>query len=177
MAGQDLPCPLPLGALPRVALTPEDQASFELSFTPNVELISMVRQFVQNFYEQILKDPDVTSRLGVAAHELLENAVKFSIDGVTHIRVDVRKMDGGGHEVTICTRNRAAETNLDALRSLMDELRGANDPFSYYQTLMRRSLKRTDGSGLGLGRVRAEADMALDYRIEGNLVHLQATGR
>lgn len=135
----------------------------------------MVRQFVTTFYEQILKDPDITSRLGVAAHELLENAVKFSCDGVTHIRVDVCR-NGGKPEVTISTRNRAQEAHVAALDELMRELCAAADPMQYYQVLMRRSLKRTDGSGLGLGRIRAEADMELDYKIEGNLVHLQAKG-
>lgn len=153
----------------------DDRASFELSFTPNVELISMVRQFVQSFYEQILKDPDTTSRLGVAAHELLENAVKFSCDGVTQIRVDVRK-EGGKCEVSIATQNRAEEAHLAALKELIREIASAEDPLGYYQLLMRRSLKRTDGSGLGLGRIRAEAEMELDCKIEGNLVQLRAIG-
>jgi hypothetical protein len=153
-----------------------DQASFELSFSPNVELISVVRQFVQTFYERILKDEDFTSRLGVAAHELLENAVKFSCDGVTHIRVDVQQ-DAQGYVVTITTRNRADPQHLETLKQLMDELVSAQDPLAYYQLLMRRSAKRLTGSGLGLGRIRAEAEMQLAYSIEGNVVHLQATGR
>ena len=153
-----------------------DHASFELSFSPNVELISVVRQFVQTFYERILKNEDFTSRLGVAAHELLENAVKFSCDGITHIRVDVQR-DARGHEVTISTRNRAAPQHLEALKALMEEICSVEDPLAYYQVLMRRSAKRTGGSGLGLGRIRAEAEMQLKYSIEGNLVHLQAIGR
>jgi len=155
----------------------EDRASFELSFSPNVALVSTVRQFVQSFYEQILGDPDAVDRLGLAAHELLENAVKFSSDGVTHIRVDVLRNPEGGREVTITTRNRAEPEHLEALKKLMAELTQASDPLAHYQVLMKRSAKRTVGSGLGLGRIRAEADMELDYRIEGNLVHLQATGR
>ena len=39
---------------------------------------------------------------------------------------------------------------------------------------MRRSMKRTDGSGLGLGRVCAESGMSLDYEIDKDIIQVRA---
>jgi hypothetical protein len=43
--------------------------------------------------------------------------------------------------------------------------------------MMRKAAERVDGSGLGLARVRAEADMVLSYEIQGDIVHLRASAR
>src|SRR5947209_8429255 len=64
-------------------------AYFELNFRPNVALVSVVRRFVNEFYQRFLSDPDATSRLALATHELLENAVKYSKDGETTIRIEL----------------------------------------------------------------------------------------
>ena len=54
----------------------------------------------------------------------------------------------------------------------------AEDPEALYNQLVRRAAKRRDGgSGLGLGRIRAEADLALSYAIEGDTVVVTAEGR
>src|SRR5215217_7663315 len=62
-------------------------ARFELAFSPNMRLIAVVRRFVSEFYNQVLSDPETTSRLTLASHELLENAVKYSFDGNTCIQI------------------------------------------------------------------------------------------
>jgi anti-sigma regulatory factor (Ser/Thr protein kinase) len=67
----------------------EKTASFELNFRPNVALVSVVRRFVTEFYQRFLSDADGTSRVALATHELLENAVRYSKDGETTIRIEV----------------------------------------------------------------------------------------
>jgi anti-sigma regulatory factor (Ser/Thr protein kinase) len=151
----------------------EDTAQFELSFSPNVSLVSTVRRFVSEFYSQILFNDDATSQLAVATHELLDNAVLYSFDGNTSIRVGVRKT-GSELRVRIETKNRASPSNIEAISTMLDKLRVAEDPVLFFQNLMRESAKRVDGSGLGLARVRAESEMSIDYDIHGDLVHLRA---
>ena len=63
------------------------------------------------------------------------------------------------------------------MRVALDELAAAPDADAHYQTLMRRSAKRVDGSGLGLGRVRAESGMVVSYEVDNDAVHVRAQAR
>jgi two-component sensor histidine kinase len=138
----------------------EDDAYFELRFSPNVTLVPTVRRFVTEFYTQVFKDDEGTSRIAVATHELLENAVKYSVDKSTRIRIGVRRTGDGRFVVTIETSNRAR----------------AADSLVHYQSVMRRNAKLTEGSGLGLARVSAETDMSLHCSVEGDTLFLTARG-
>lgn len=144
---------------------------FELTFRPNVELISVVRRFVSSFYEHILSDRDATSRIALATHELLENATKYSTDGETTIRIDVTATCDA---IRIRIWNRTGAENLRVLRACFDEMMQFPDPFVYYQRLMERTAKRKEGSGLGLARLRAEADMDLTCEIDDDRVCIVA---
>jgi hypothetical protein len=150
-----------------------EDAYVELSFSPNVKLVPTVRRFVEEFYQQMLGDQDGTSRLAMATHELLENAVRYSIDGNTRVRVGLRR-EGAGGFITIETFNLTSPENAVAVRAIVDEVANAPDAMIVYQTLMRRTAKRTDGSGLGIGRIRAEAEMTISCDVVGQLVCLKA---
>jgi hypothetical protein len=156
---------------------PLDDAYCELRFSPNVKLIATVRRFVGEFYEKVLGDADITSRLVVATHELLENAVRYSVDGQSGIRLAVHR-EVGSVRVVIDTNNRTDATHRAELEALLKEMRESASRDSFYQTLMRRSAKRTTGSGLGLGRIHAESQMDLSCRLEDNdVVWLRAEAR
>jgi hypothetical protein len=145
----------------------------ELSFAPSLRLVPIVRRFVGEFYVTALTDPEVTSKMTVAAHELLENAVTYSADGHTMIRVTVSS-DAESVQVSIDTLNRTSAAHVAKLSAQVDELRAAPDPNAYYLELLRRTAKKTTGSGLGLGRVCAESDMRVSCDVEGELVHVRA---
>ena len=151
-------------------------AHLELTFSPSLGLVSMVRRFVNDFCMQIIADADVASQVGLATHEMLENSARYSLDSRTTIRVEV-EAEHDASVVTIETRNSTGLEHMSALRSLVDEISSAPDAFRHYQVLMERSMKRTDGSGLGLGRIRAESDMALAYAFDDNVVTLRARAR
>lgn len=150
-----------------------DDAYVELSFSPTVKLVTTVRRFVENFYSEVLGDADVTARLTLATHELLENAVRYSIDGHTSIRIGVERKDGKV-QVSIDTKNRAPSDHIQTLRVILDEIARSTDPEGHYQEMMRRSSLQAEGSGLGLGRIRAESGMQMSYRVEGDVVSLTA---
>src|SRR5690349_15739504 len=110
----------------------------ELSFAPSIELISIVRRFVGNFFELALSSPETSARLAMAVHELLENAVKFSADGDSTIRVDMTPKPGVT-EVLVSTRNRAKPEDIETLEDLFRMLQASGSPMGFYIKLMERS--------------------------------------
>jgi hypothetical protein len=145
---------------------------FTLSFRPSAALVSAVRRFVADAYEHWLS-PELTDQLALASHELLENAVLHSCDDEAEVHLEVTPF-ADGQAVCIRTRNAASAENLDALRTLFAELDAAADPDAHYLEMMRRSAKRTDGSGLGLARIRAETIMTMMLDITDGRVSISA---
>ncbi len=150
-----------------------DLAYFEMSFSPSDELISLVRRFVGTFYLRVLSDPDLASRVALATHELLENAVRYSADGVALVRMEIRSPQTAPL-VEIRTRNRAAKQHTSVLANRIDEMNSLGDPFKFYQQLMRKSAKDGIRGGLGLGRIAAEAEMTISCEILDNVVEVRA---
>jgi len=145
----------------------------ELTFRPDLELVTDVRDFVEAFYLRVLRDPDLSGRLMIATHELLENAAKYSLDGETSLRIEV--VPGpAAHAITVRTRNRAEDHHVTTLRVYLDEMRASADPDAYYLQRMRRAARGTDVSQLGLARVRCEAELQLSCTVEGDLVTIHA---
>ena len=141
----------------------------QVSFRPNVKLVSTVRKFTEEFYEHMLDDRDVTDKVALATHELLENAVAYASDGETGVRVEL-----GDDELVVKTWNRITPERLEALEQIFVEM-NESDPDEYYQTMLKKTAYRTDGSGLGLARVRAEAEMAVTYEVSPGRICIQAS--
>jgi hypothetical protein len=152
------------------------EAFFELRFSPDVALVASIRRFVGDFYVRLLGNADVAQGLAMATHEMLENAVSYSYDQRSEFRISVRRGVDAAY-VALETKNRATPDRMDLVRRALDEVVGATDPAKLYLDQMRRAAKRRDGgSGLGLGRIRAEADLELAYEIDGDLLTLTARG-
>lgn len=144
---------------------------FTLSFLPNAALVSTVRQFVANFYKRWLP-PDLTSQVELATHELLDNAVNYSSGGETEVQIEIA--GAGGKTVCVRTRNTAGPEHLEVLRAAFAEIDAATEPDVYYQRVLWRSVKRTEGSGLGLARIHAETTLAMELDIVEDQVSISA---
>lgn len=148
-------------------------ANLELTLSPGEERISLVRRFVEQYYEKVLEDEDAVARIAMTAHELLENAAKYSTNGIAHIRIEVAP-NGSGHRVRLVLRNHGDADAVAHVRSAFDEMRTFDDPLAWYQTLMRRTAKRRAGSGLGLARIAAEGGMKLELELQGDEICIRA---
>src|SRR5258708_12850505 len=117
--------------------------SFELTFRPSIELISIVRHFVADFYRKVTNE-DAASRLALATHELLENAAKYSTDGAAELGVCIDAAEG---TVSIRMKNRASPERIRLLRGCFDEMASAASAAALYADMLRRTAVRETGSG------------------------------
>ncbi len=154
-----------LGA--RVALT--------LCFEPLAEQIGSLRSALSDLCKPHLGDPDELSRVLLAAHELLENIVKYSTGTIAEFHFALEPA-GAGLRVRLRTKNCAHPERLADVQRRLDALRAARDPVSHYDELIRAAAGRRDGSGLGLARIPAESELTLGYEIEQDCLILTAEG-
>jgi len=145
-----------------------------LSMRPNVQLISNTRRFAGDLLGSVLNDPDATSRVTLAIHELLENTLKYSTDGRAELALLVGEECEGRRTVEVRASNRTTPEQAAELCRRIDALGRATDPMGLYVAMMRESVHR-EGSGLGLARIRVEGEMELSYALAGDEVTVSAT--
>ena len=149
------------------------RAAIRLEFIPEVRLIWRTSRYVRDFYGNVLTDPDACARVMLTAHELLENAAKYSMDGYGQLHIELLERDGRTF-VQIATSNRASSDRVAELRRFFDENGRTPDAIALYDRMIARTAQRTEGSGLGLARIRAEGEMALSFAIDGDRVTIKA---
>ncbi len=151
-------------------------AAFEMSVAPDAILVSSVRRFVGELCARTLKNQDITSRVMVAVHELLDNAVRHCSSDTCGIRLEMQQASGD-FTVVVVTKNRANDDRRSQLERLLDEMRASGDSATFYQVLFERVARGTVGAGLGLGRIHEEAGFTVSSRCEDDVVFVRAEGR
>ncbi|MGA7122890.1 MAG: hypothetical protein WBY94_22505 [Polyangiaceae bacterium] len=146
--------------------------SLVLDFRPAKSIVTTTREYLDSLYGGLLSDRDETYRLTLTVHELLENVIKYAEAGPRHLRVGMRSENGNTH-VQVETRNSASPEGIATLQRLFLDFAASRDAVTIYDQLLATSFQR-EGSGLGLARIRAEADMRLACEIEGNDVTIRA---
>src|SRR5258708_4027383 len=128
---------------------PSDAAHFELRVSPDVTVVATVRRFVGDLCSRIFSDADLSSRVIVATHELLDNAARYALSDTCWVRVEVKRA-GDEADVVIVTENRVNEERRRELAEVIGELTGSVNRESYYQDVLRRVANRPEEGGLGL---------------------------
>ena len=144
------------------------RASVSMSSPPHAFVQSVISWLTQ-LSQLTLHDLDLESRIRIAVTELTENVIKYGRAGSA--RVDIA-LEQRSREVflRIETTNSAPQKDIQRAVGLLDDLRAADDPIAYYdQLILSVAPVREPGvSGLGLARIRAEGELELDYRVEGD---------
>ncbi|MEZ4385865.1 MAG: hypothetical protein R3A79_31390 [Nannocystaceae bacterium] len=163
--------------MPDLRATPGDgeiiPASFSIRFSPSSQLIVVVRRFVESFYARVLRDPDLSSQLALATHELLENSVKYGLDNNANLAVTVDVNDDG-YDVIVTIRNEAIDAHIVEAEETIAAINASDDIFSFYQQQIQIATERDNGSKLGLVRIAAEAGMSLTLRRDGTSLEISA---
>lgn len=149
------------------------RVSLTVSFRPLAEQIASLREAVSDLCVPYVSEADDLSRLLLAAHELLENIVKYSSEGVAEFHFSLESAEGG-LRARLRTKNRAEPDRLSDTRRRFDALANAPDPVAHYDEMIRESAGRRDGSGLGLARILAESEMDLRHRVENGTLIITA---
>jgi hypothetical protein len=141
----------------------------ELQFRPTLDLLTPTRSFVTELLKSRRVEEDVVYRVVVAMHELLENVMKYSVDGVAHLSAGVAVAESDDNLV-FCLRvsNECEPARLSNLRGEFESMKESEDPIAYYTALMLKNAGRAKLSGVGLARIWAEAQMDLDCEIAGS---------
>src|SRR5690606_4190341 len=126
-----------------------------------------VIRWLTDFCQLTLADLELVARLRLAVSELVENVVKYGMQ--PNVRVEVELIERDGRPVLrLGTRNRTSADSLQRAIELLSELKSAPDPVAYYDQLVLESAPRAGVSGLGLARIRAEGELDLDFKVEGD---------
>lgn len=133
-------------------------------------LIASTRIFVQSFCSCSFGDEGLSDRVAMTAHELLENAVKYSNSPDSPVTCDLLLGEG---TVGIRVANQADPAHKDVLESEFAEIMDG-DALTVYLNKMQASLG-SDHSQLGLARIRYEGEAHLSLNVDKGQVTVEAT--
>jgi hypothetical protein len=146
------------------------ELGLEIAFSPRWwSFISSTRIFVESFCGHSIGEGTFSDRVALATHELLENAVKYSLSPDSAVRCVVALTD---EKVRVQVQNTADPDHIPVLEAEMATTQDG-DPLEVYIQKMQRSVTQ-DQSQLGLARIRYESGAKLSLHIEGQLVTIEA---
>ncbi len=132
------------------------------------------RNFIAGIHSKILKDQEIIDRISITVHELIENLIKYASTRCATLEVVLEVLDDSVR-VIVRTCNTSTSDRLAQLEQVFDMINSDLDPIEIYDEAITRSLLAGDDwSGLGLARIRAEAEMSLSYEISGQEVTISA---
>jgi len=142
----------------------------EVVFSPRWwTFISSTRIFVASFFGHSYGDADFSDRVAMAAHELLENAAKYSSSMDAPIRCSFSVEETC---VRVEVQNHAHPEHLPVLQEDFHAVT-QGDPLEIYIQRMQRSVT-SEKSQLGLARIRYEGDATLGMTLENDNVIMEA---
>jgi two-component sensor histidine kinase len=135
--------------------------ALDIDLDRNPVLVSPTRRYVEGVLRRLIKDPDLVARAAIVVHELVDNGAKYAPVGA-RIELSMTLEAGAEGALVIRLTNPTTPAHVARLRQFITEVNGAEDATALYVEMMcRQPLDRTC-SGLGLARIRAEAEMSLD---------------
>ena len=156
-----------------VTVPNDGRTAVQVEFEPQLTLVSTIRQFLAELVERAV-GPEAAARIEIAAQELVENAVKACSTGSVAVELELAR-GTRGIRAQLETANTSTQWNFLCAQRAIDDAALAPNPGDYYQALMKRAAGRSDGSGLGIGRIIAEAEMKVSCERAGERVTVRAT--
>lgn len=143
------------------------RATVQIAFPPSLALIDRTIRWLSDFCNMTLHDLELASRFQLAVYELVENVVKYGLTPNVQVDVSVEQA-AGGTVLSLRTRNKADPDRMEEAVRLLTSIRDAEDPVAFYDQLVLETAPKSGVSGLGLARIRAEAELDLDFEVNSD---------
>ncbi len=160
ISGQDLlwrSVPPTTSSSPHIAMNKKLSSEYiEMKFGPRWHHISTIRSFIHNFLNTITGDPRKADRISMSISELMENAVKYSYNDETYLKISI---ENDGEIVSVTVKNKSTPAQAEELIRFLAFLETMS-PLEGYMEMMKRSAD-SGKSQIGLARIRYEAGAKL----------------
>lgn len=141
---------------------------------PEWAYIEEVREFCRSFCDRNFDDTEVAERVRMVIQELLENAMKYSVDnGVSKLELDIKRDPS---ELRIAVSNQARASHRDRLAQQISEVSAKDPQVAYLEAMQRSATLEGSESQLGLARMRFEGRVELSLHEADGWVTIVATG-
>jgi anti-sigma regulatory factor (Ser/Thr protein kinase) len=156
----------------RVARDADFPVQLLIRMSPPWVFIDELRRFTESFCACACPGQDREAQVALAVHELMQNAVPHAHGDEVELILEVsREAD----VVAIRVTNRCSDEDYLALRERIERMNTEPDALAHYVRMMRENPATTRG-GLGLARVRFEAQLEISVRREAGRVTVEAVG-
>jgi hypothetical protein len=147
-----------------------------VEFAPSCGCLGSLVAVVTDFCRNVIEDPDVIFAFRMAAFELTENVVKYCTGDRAALEISVNETAQGA-ELVLMTQNETTPERLADADERLGAMEAAADPVEHFDQLVRESLNSPTESRLGLGRLRAEADLRVSHERLGTSMVVQVRRR
>jgi anti-sigma regulatory factor (Ser/Thr protein kinase) len=143
-----------------------------LRMKPPWVFVDEIRRFVESFCLCACPGQAREAQVALAVHELMQNAIPHSAGEDVDLTLQV---DPGADRIEIAVSNPCSEEQLHELMTRVDRLNSEPDALRGYLRAMAEAPISARG-GLGLARIRFEAQLELAVIREGARVTVLARG-
>jgi signal transduction histidine kinase/ActR/RegA family two-component response regulator len=166
--------PATRSATPDVHNPTSGPLELRLSFPKSWERLDCVRESAGFFTRATYHDVIAAERVGLVVHELVENAIKYSMPGEEPVCVDVC---ASPEFFRVTVKNRSNSQLFSDLERALCAVSG-NDPAEVYFRALDRCRRAPEGvSGLGLPRLAYEAQVEISAELRQGEALVSAMGR
>jgi len=144
-----------------------------LRMRPPWVFIDEIRRFTESFCACACPGANREAGMALAVHELMQNAITTSRGEDVDLVLEVEPR---ADRVTVAITNRCSPDEFALLRERIDRMNREPDALAHYLEVMRET-PSNDRGGLGLARVRFEAQLGLSAAWMGGRVTVRAEGR
>jgi anti-sigma regulatory factor (Ser/Thr protein kinase) len=144
-----------------------------LRMKPPWVFVDEIRRFVESFCSCACPGETREAQVALAVHEMMQNAIPHAGGESVDLTLQV---DPVGDRIEIAVSNPATDEQFADFKGRLDRINGEPDPLQSYLRAMAEAPMNQRG-GLGLARIRFEAQLELSITREGNRITVLAWGR